>query len=89
MIFNVVDTIALKETQPRAAKMFIMLMESCVDKLYSMIDVLDEVNARLERSKKQEQEEGKIYLVEKSKPVAHAIYATEKPEEIINGRCFP
>lgn len=85
MIFNLVDTIAVKETPARAAKIFLMLMETCVDKLDSIIDVLDEVNVRLERSKKQEPETGKVYLVEKARPVAVSVYAIEKPEDVVAG----
>lgn len=89
MIFNLVDTIAIKETPPRAAKIFLMLMETCVDKLDSIIDVLDEVNVRLERSKKQEPETGKVFMVEKARPVAVSVYAIEKPEDVVAGEYCP
>lgn len=88
MIFNLVETIASKETAPRA-KMFLMLMEMCVDKLDFLIDVLDEVKGRQERMKKGEPETRNIiYVVEKARPVALSIYATEKPDDVIAGKHF-
>ncbi|THH10763.1 hypothetical protein EW146_g8270 [Bondarzewia mesenterica] len=83
MMFNLVDTITTKDTPQDAAKVISRLLETCVDKLDSVIGTLDEVNARLERSKKGEAETGKIYLVERARPLASANYAVEKPEEIL------
>ena len=85
MLFNLVETVAVKETPQEAARILTNLLETCVDKLDSVLGVLEEVNARLERSKKGTPETGKIYLVEKARPVGAASYAVEKPEDVLAG----
>jgi len=87
MMFNLVETVAAKDTSQGTARLVTTLLETCVNKLGSVTDVLDEINERSERAKNNEPENGRIYIVEKARPVAYANYAVEKPDEVLAGEC--
>ncbi|KAI0068843.1 FAT-domain-containing protein [Artomyces pyxidatus] len=83
MMFNLIDTVVTKDTPMGAATVLTTLVETCVDKLESVTGILEEVGSRLDRSKTGESESSDLYLVEKARPVAAAIYAVEKPEDVL------
>lgn len=83
-MFNLIEVIANKDTHVNAARILGAMLETCVDKLDAMTAVQDE----LENIKKGEGGGLDIVFIEKARPVASAIYATEKPEEAIHGQYY-
>ena len=86
-MFNLIETVVTKDTPDGAAKVLTTLMETCVDRLESLAAVLDEVQQRSERHKKEEAESGSFFMVEKARPVASAVYAAEDPDNVLSGEC--
>ncbi|CAL1700686.1 unnamed protein product [Somion occarium] len=83
VIYNLVEHIVAKETPQVASKLLTNLLESSVDRLESMVVVHAEVVARAERLKKGEDDAVDIAFIERSRPIANAIYTSEKPEDAI------
>ncbi|KAI0268276.1 hypothetical protein BC834DRAFT_968481 [Gloeopeniophorella convolvens] len=84
MMFNLIETVISKDTQAGAAKVLSALLETCVDRLESLAAVLEEVQQRHERQKSGETESGKVYSIEKARPVASAVYAADEPENVLS-----
>jgi len=81
-MFGLIEIIVNKDTQQNAGRILGAILETCADKLDAMTMVQDE----LERIKKGESGKVDIAFIEKSRPVAGAIYASEKPEEAVHGQ---
>ena len=81
-MFGLIEIIVNKDTQQNAGRILGAILETCADKLDAMTMVQDE----LERIKKGESGKVDIAFIEKSRPVAGAIYAIEKPEEAVHGQ---
>jgi transformation/transcription domain-associated protein len=86
MMFGLTEPILLKESKQGAARLLGAMFETCLERLEALALVHDEVAGSLARIK-----EGSTVVVldaaiiEKARPVGGAIYATEKPEEVIHG----
>ncbi|THH01673.1 hypothetical protein EW026_g1062 [Hermanssonia centrifuga] len=87
MIFNMIEVMVTKVSQQEAAKLLMTLLDASVDKLESSVVVLEEVLEQLERKKKGEPTDDTEYseyvIIEKTRPVAGATYAVQKPEELL------
>lgn len=92
VLYSMLDCIAAKDTQQNAGKLLTLMLESSVQKLEAMALVHKEVLARVERIKqkasKDDPDPPDYFLIEKARPVAGAVYAVEKPEELISGVCL-
>lgn len=86
MMFGLIENITTKDTAQGAARVLTAMFETCVDKVEAMTLVLDNALERLEKAKNGEEEGVDFLLIEKTRPVAGAAYATEKPEEVIHGK---
>lgn len=84
-MFGLIENITTKDTAQGAARVLTAMFETCVDKVEAMTLVLDNALERLEKAKNGEEEGVDFLLIEKTRPVAGAAYATEKPEEVIHG----
>ncbi|KAG2141739.1 uncharacterized protein EDB93DRAFT_1329829 [Suillus bovinus] len=84
MMFGLIENITTKDTAQGAARVLTAMFETCVDKVEAMTVVLDNALERLEKAKNDEEEGVDFLLIEKTRPVAGAAYATEKPEEVIH-----
>ncbi|KAG1820144.1 uncharacterized protein BJ212DRAFT_1266107 [Suillus subaureus] len=84
MMFGLIENITTKDTAQGATRVLTAMFETCVDKVEAMTLVLDNALERLEKAKNGEEEGVDFLLIEKTRPVAGAAYATEKPEEVIH-----
>ncbi|EGO01921.1 hypothetical protein SERLA73DRAFT_166433 [Serpula lacrymans var. lacrymans S7.3] len=84
MMFNLIDVITAKDTKQGSARVLGAMFETCVDKVDSMTSVLDELFERVEKAKNGDSDSIDFSLVQKARPVAGAVYATEKPEDAVN-----
>lgn len=86
MMFGLTEPILLKETKPGAARLLGAMFETCLERLEALALIHDEVAGNLVRIK---EGNSAIFLdaaiIEKARPVGGAVYATEKPEEVIHG----
>jgi transformation/transcription domain-associated protein len=85
MMFNLIEVVVAKDTAQGAARVLGAMLETCVNKLEAMTVVQEELFARIENARKGETNEADISLIEKARPVACAIYAVDKPEDVIHG----
>jgi len=85
MMFNLIEVVIAKDTAPGAARVLGAMLETCVNKLEAMTIVQEELLGRIESIKKGEQDQVNLAFIEKARPVACAIYAIEKPEDVIHG----
>ncbi|OCH94107.1 atypical/PIKK/TRRAP protein kinase [Obba rivulosa] len=83
-IYNLIDVIIAKDTQPRAARMLLMLLDASVSKVESIAFVQDELRKKIENRDNNEPDPTDTALLEKSRPVLGAVYATEKAEDILS-----
>ena len=89
MMFGLTDAIVAKETSQGATRLLEALFETCLEKLESLCVVHLEVRAAMDRNKDAPEDAGPdITLIEKARPMGAAVYAIEKPEEVIHGE-FP
>lgn len=88
MIYTFIEVIIAKDTHQGAARMLTTLLDASVDKVESMADVHAKLVSKVEKIKRGESDTVDFTVIEKSRPVAGATYAIEKPEEVINGT-FP
>src|SRR5437588_318020 len=86
MMFGLIENITTKDTPQGASRVLTAMFETCVDKVEAMTLVLDNALERIERAKNGEGQGVDFLLIEKTRPVAGAAYATEKPEEVIHGK---
>ncbi|TDL29737.1 hypothetical protein BD410DRAFT_736870 [Rickenella mellea] len=82
MMFNMTDAILSKDTPEQAAAILNTMLQTCADKLKALVAIQEEVMARLERQNKTE-EVIDTSFIEKERPVASALYATENPEDVL------
>ena len=78
MNFNLIEVIITKDN---AGHILGAILETCVDKLDAMTAVQEE----LDRIKKGGNDKVDVAFIEKARPVASAVYAVEKPEEVVHG----
>ena len=83
-----IDAIINKFSQAEAGRLINTIMESFIDKLESMVVVLNEVMAAA-RTNAKDSEFNQFILIEKARPAAGATYAVEKPEELVLGEFRP
>ncbi|KAI0921097.1 hypothetical protein AcW2_006184 [Taiwanofungus camphoratus] len=84
MIYTFIEVIIAKDTHQGAARMLTTLLDASVDKVESMADVHAKLVSKVEKIKRGESDTVDFTVIEKSRPVAGATYAIEKPEEVIN-----
>lgn len=82
MMFTLIEVIVTKDTHQNAARILSNMLDTCVDKLESLTAVQEE----LEKIKAGSPDQIDIAFIEKARPVAGAVYATEKPEEAFTGQ---
>lgn len=87
MMFGLTEPIIAKETPQGAARLLGAMFETCLERLETLALVHDEVTTNVGLMKEQN---SAVVLgatfIEKARPVGGAIYAVEKPEDIINGQ---
>ena len=94
MMFGLADAILAKETGQGAARLLEAMFETCLERLEGLCVVYSEVSPALERNKQKSQinltpsNYAELTSIEKSRPVAAAVYLIEKPEEVIHGMLF-
>ena len=86
MMFGLIENITTKDTPQGAARILGVMFETCVDRVDAMINVLDDAFERLERAKAGDEVLSPALQIERARPVAAAVCAVEKPEEVIHGR---
>jgi len=86
MMFGLTEPIMAKETPQGAARLLGAMFETCLERMEALAVIYDEVTARLAKSK---DDPSVVILdaafIEKARPVGSAMYALEKPEDIIQG----
>jgi transformation/transcription domain-associated protein len=85
MMFGLTDAILAKETPQGAAKLLMIMFESCLERLEALAIVQEQVSALLERPKCDTSSDPDIFQIEKARPVGGATYAIDKPEDTITG----
>ncbi|KAF9224621.1 FAT-domain-containing protein [Gyrodon lividus] len=83
IVFGLVEDITTKDSPQGAAQVLGAMFETCVDKVDAMTNVLSNAFEDLERAKAGDESPSPSLLIEKARPVAAAVYALEKPEELI------
>jgi transformation/transcription domain-associated protein len=86
MMFNLIEPVVAKAAQPDAIRILRGMLETCVDKLEAMTIVQEELSGIMERTKSSDDDTVDIAYIERGRPVACAVYAAEKPEEVIHGK---
>jgi transformation/transcription domain-associated protein len=88
VMFILIEVIVAKESSQNAARILNTMLETCVDKVETMVLVQDEIAARLERTKKGGATAKTVdaSFIETAKPVGAAAYAVERPEDFFKGR---
>jgi transformation/transcription domain-associated protein len=85
MMFNLIEVVVTKDTPQGTAKVLRAMFETCVDKLDAMTAVQDELAGMMERTKAGDKDLIDLSFIEKARPVACAVYAVDKPEDVIHG----
>jgi transformation/transcription domain-associated protein len=85
MMFNLTDVIVAKDTPQGAIRVLGAILETSVNKLEAMTAVQEGLANTMERIKAGEKDIIDIAFIEEARPVARAIYAVEKPEDVIHG----
>jgi len=88
-MFGLVDLIVAKETPQGAANLLKALLETCLEKLESLAVVYSDLRDSVERNKEKSSvgdASSDALLIEKARPACAAVYAIEKPEEVIHGQ---
>ncbi|KAG6332834.1 hypothetical protein ID866_6255 [Astraeus odoratus] len=83
MMFGLIENITTKATPQGAACMLDAMFETCIDKVDAIVGVLENAFERVEKAKRGEESVVSTLLIEKTRPVAGAVAATEKPEDAI------
>ena len=86
MLFGLVDTVVTKESRDEAVRAVTLLLEIAVDRFEAAVAVLLEVMERIEIAKKGEEDNTLVHVVESGRPIAPAVYATEAPQDVLNGK---
>lgn len=85
MMFGLTDAILAKETSQGAAKLLMIMFESCLERLEALAIVQEQVSALPERPKSDTSSDPDFFQIEKARPVGGATYAIDKPEDTITG----
>lgn len=85
VLYNLIEVITVKDTPQDAARLLSAILDASVDKLETMAVVVEEVMAKIEATNKGEAVPIDYPFIEKSRPVAGAVYALEKPEDVLIG----
>lgn len=87
MAYNSVEVIVTKSASSKhtAAKVLLAMLEISTSKLESMLIVHQDILARAEKIKNGETVGSDMIAIEKSRPYAAALFASEKPESILQG----
>ncbi|TFK43492.1 hypothetical protein BDQ12DRAFT_731508 [Crucibulum laeve] len=84
MMFGLTDAIMIKETPQVAIRLIGAMFETCLERLEGLCTVQAEVLARMERIKSGNNDAIlDASFIEKARPVGGAVYAIEKPEDVI------
>ncbi|TFK23272.1 atypical/PIKK/TRRAP protein kinase [Coprinopsis marcescibilis] len=85
VIFGLPETIVAKESPAVAAKLLSSMFETCLERLDGLCAVQAEVGQSVERARTGTQENAVFdgLFIEKARPVGGALYASEKPEDVI------
>ncbi|EMD40733.1 hypothetical protein CERSUDRAFT_111311 [Gelatoporia subvermispora B] len=83
-IYNLIDVIIAKDSQPRAAKMLLMLLDASVMKVESIAFIQDELRRKIENRDDSPSDPSDTSLFERSRPVLGAVYAMEKAEDVLS-----
>ncbi|KAH7909445.1 hypothetical protein BJ138DRAFT_1066999 [Hygrophoropsis aurantiaca] len=83
MMFGLIENITTKDTPQGAARILGAMFETCVDKVDALTCILEDALERVEKAKKGSDPDADFVLIEKARPVAGAVYAVEKPEEVM------
>lgn len=86
MMFGLTDIIAAKETPQGAAKLLEALFETCLEKLESLCVVYNDLRGEHSKEKVAAGDSGSnALMVERARPACAAVYASERPEEVLHG----
>jgi transformation/transcription domain-associated protein len=85
MMFSLIEAVVIKDTPAGTARVLGAMLDTCVNKLEAMTIVQDELISRIENIKTSGKDDDEIALIEKARPVACAVYAVDKPEDVIQG----
>ena len=86
MLFGLVDAVVNKESRDEAVRAVSLLLEIAVHCFEAAVAVLLEVMERIEIAKKGEEDNTLVHVVESGRPIAPAVYATEAPQDVLNGK---
>jgi len=87
-MFNLIDPILKKETAQGAARILGAMFETGMDRLDALTVVQEEIAASLESINNGVKDTVDAAFIEKARPVGGAIYAIEKPDEVIHGEAI-
>jgi transformation/transcription domain-associated protein len=85
MMFTLIEAVVIKDNPTNAARILGAMLDTCVSKLEAMHTVYEELINRIENAKNGANDDPEISLIEKSRPIAFATYAVDKPEDVIQG----
>ncbi|KAH7879876.1 uncharacterized protein C8R40DRAFT_1034987 [Lentinula edodes] len=83
VLIGLSDAIVNKETPQNAAFLITLTFNTCLDRLDALTVIHEEIAAAAERTKNGETSILNDAYIEKARPVGGAVYALEKPEEIM------
>ncbi|KAF5369949.1 hypothetical protein D9758_001009 [Tetrapyrgos nigripes] len=85
MMINMADAIVTKEKSQAAAKLLSLMFETLLNRLGALAAIHEQIVVAMERSDGKDTVQPVIdaALIEKARPVGGAVYALEKPEEIM------
>ena len=88
MAYNSVEVIVTKSASSKhtAAKVLLAMLEISTAKLESMLTVHQDIITRGEKTKNGEPPGSDMIAIEKSRPYAVALFASEKTENILPGK---
>ena len=88
MAYNSVEVIVTKSASSKhtAAKVLLAMLEISTAKLESMLTVHQDILGRAEKTKNGEATGSDMIAIEKSRPYAVALFASEKTENILPGK---
>ncbi|KAF8897572.1 hypothetical protein BD779DRAFT_388223 [Infundibulicybe gibba] len=85
MMFNLTDVILSKETSQGAGRLLTNMFETCLERLEALSIVHNELSVSMERAKNNDSAvTPDAIFIEKARPVGGAMYALEKPEDVIH-----
>ncbi|THV08510.1 hypothetical protein K435DRAFT_832965 [Dendrothele bispora CBS 962.96] len=86
MMIGMADAILTKDKSPAAAKLLSLMFETCLNRLDALAAIHEQVLVAMERNGDGTDTNEPVIdatLIEKARPVGGAVYALEKPEEIM------